>query len=309
MSQNTIGNLFAIPFIEDEVFKVTIFNKNDIIQELDISEMIGLESGIRPIDSLIDPLINLVFIDESCIFVICFDHLQKTLWYFTYNIVQKQFKVDPQKMGITSTTLNFPIDSFYDSSRELVHVFFRQGQALSIAPTRVKYVQQHRITEYDLGEMQLYNNRILIVKSSEVIDLYQIEDEIEISNNLKFTKLDSAISTRMQTNKVSWNIYHTLDHKGFVQLTPLSNRFQIICDELIYFYEFKDNDNEPIPELKNTMQNFMMCNQMMIDAKERFCLTYKTGEPDLKVFMRKYDHGYIEKADQTSREGCSGTNI
>ena len=37
---------------------------------------------------------------------------------------------------------------------------------------------------------------------------------------------------------------------------------------------------------------------MMIDCKERFCLTYKTNEPDLKVFMRKYDHGYIEMADQ-----------
>ena len=48
---------------------------------------------------------------------------------------------------------------------------------------------------------------------------------------------------------------------------------------------------------------------MMIDSNERFCLTYKTGEPDLKVHMRKYDHGYIEKADQQSREGCSGANI
>ena len=62
--------------------------------------------------------------------------------------------------------------------------------------------------------------------------------------------------------------------------------------------EDKRNKNgggkELIPELKNTMMNFMMCNQMMIDPKERFCLSYKTGEPHLKIFMRKYDHGYIE---------------
>ena len=77
VSQNSVGNLFAIPFIEDEVWKITIFNKNDIVLELDVSEMIGLEVGIRPIDSLLDPLINLVFIDESTIFVICFNHLTK----------------------------------------------------------------------------------------------------------------------------------------------------------------------------------------------------------------------------------------
>lgn len=53
----------------------------------------------------------------------------------------------------------------------------------------------------------------------------------------------------------------------------------------------------------------MMCNQMMIDRNERFSLSYKIGEPDLQVFMRKYDHGYIEKADSQSREGCASTII
>lgn len=48
---------------------------------------------------------------------------------------------------------------------------------------------------------------------------------------------------------------------------------------------------------------------MLIDANERFCLTYKTGEADLRCFMRRYNHGIIERADQTSREGCSGANI
>lgn len=87
VSQNPIGNLFAIPFIEDEVFKITIFNKLDVLLELDVSEIIGLEQGVRPIDSLLDPLINTVFIDESCIFVIAFDHHTRFLWYFTYNII------------------------------------------------------------------------------------------------------------------------------------------------------------------------------------------------------------------------------
>lgn len=87
VSQNRIGNLFAVPFIEDEVFKITIFNKMEVLQELDVSEMIGLEQGIRPIDSLLDPLTNIVFVDESSIFVICFDHVARQAWHFTYSII------------------------------------------------------------------------------------------------------------------------------------------------------------------------------------------------------------------------------
>jgi hypothetical protein len=49
--------------------------------------------------------------------------------------------------------MNFPVDSFYDSERDLVHIFFRQGQALSIDPNKMKHVFQQEITEFDLGEM------------------------------------------------------------------------------------------------------------------------------------------------------------
>jgi hypothetical protein len=68
--------------------------------------------------------------------------------------------------------MNFPVDMFYDSTLDLVHTFFRQGTVLSIDPNKIKHVQQQEITEYDLGEMQFYDNRILLVKASEVIDLY-----------------------------------------------------------------------------------------------------------------------------------------
>ena len=46
--------------------------------------------------------------------------------------------------------MNFPVDSFYDSERDLVHIFFRQGQALSIDPNKMKHVFQQEITEFDL---------------------------------------------------------------------------------------------------------------------------------------------------------------
>lgn len=74
IAQNKSGNTFAIPFIEDEVFKITIFNKEDVIKELDVSQMIGIGREILPIDAIPYPLITVVFIDESSIFTLCFDH-------------------------------------------------------------------------------------------------------------------------------------------------------------------------------------------------------------------------------------------
>ena len=120
-----------------------------------------------------------------------------------------------------------------------------------------------------------------------------------------------------KSHNFTWVKYHTLKHKGFVNMTPDTNQFHVVCDDLIYFYEFKlkqdhhrEDENIPkIPHLKNTMYNFMRCNMMMIDKKERFCLTFKTMEPDLKVFMKRFDHGFIENTDNKSREGCSGANI
>ena len=34
-------------------------------------------------------------------------------------------------------------------------------------------------------------------------------------------------------------------------------------------------------------------------------MTYKTGEPNINFFKRKYNHGFKEIVDRTSREFCS----
>ena len=100
MAQNNHGNLYALPFIEDEVFKVTIFNKMDVLQELDVCEIIGFKEGIRPIDNISNPLINVVFVDDSSIFILCYEPQSKRIWYFTYSIVAKSFKLEPLEITL-----------------------------------------------------------------------------------------------------------------------------------------------------------------------------------------------------------------
>ena len=108
VSQNKMGNLYAISYIEDEVFKITVFNKTDILLELDVNEMINLDERVIPIDSVVDPMINTVFIDESTIFVVAYHHSTMQMWHFTYSIIQKQFKVPPKKTMVDGGTRNFP---------------------------------------------------------------------------------------------------------------------------------------------------------------------------------------------------------
>lgn len=44
---------------------------------------------------------------------------------------------------------------------------------------------------------------------------------------------------------------------------------------------------------------------MLIDRGSTLCCTYKIGEPNLMLFKRKYNHGFSELVDNTSREFCS----
>jgi len=132
--------------------------------------------------------------------------------------------------------------------------------------------------------MIMYNFELLIVKSSDVIDFYRIEEDPHADLHLPRNLIPLPNMPQQPVKKshnFTWVKYHTLQHKGFVNMTPDTNQFHIVCDDLIYFYEFpiktcSHDDDLKIPELKNTMYNFMRCNNMMIDKKERFCLTYKT---------------------------------
>lgn len=57
------------------------------------------------------------------------------------------------------------------------------------------------------------------------------------------------------------------------------------------------------------MNNFMGCISLIIDNKDKICVTYKSGQPNFSTYKRKYDHGFREIIDDNSREGCRGVNV
>ena len=60
-----------------------------------------------------------------------------------------------------------------------------------------------------------------------------------------------------------------------------------------------------MPICINTMFNFTRCNQMLIDRHSTLAVCFKTGEPSLNIFRRRYNHGFKETLDETSREFCA----
>ena len=57
------------------------------------------------------------------------------------------------------------------------------------------------------------------------------------------------------------------------------------------------------------MFNFMSCNAMIFDNRNSICVTYKAQQPHFSIYLRKYDHGFHEIIDSTSREGCCGQKL
>lgn len=99
-----------------------------------------------------------------------------------------------------------------------------------------------------------------------------------------------------------WELYHEMKHRGFIYFIRGNVRIQITTDRLIYFYQI---DPETLmPTMENVMQNYMMCNQMMIGAAKRYCITYKQNERCFDIYQRKYMHNLRVCVNNDNFEGC-----
>lgn len=84
-------------------------------------------------------------------------------------------------------------------------------------------------------------------------------------------------------------------------------RFQITTDEKIYFYLI---DKETLlPKLENVMFNFMNCSQMMFGSLVRYCITFKTNQPNFSIWVRKAYHNFKVGLTVDNMEGSMGANL
>lgn len=84
-------------------------------------------------------------------------------------------------------------------------------------------------------------------------------------------------------------------------------RFQITTDEKVYFYLIDKNTLMPV--LENVMYNFMHCSQMMFGSLVRYCITFKTNQPDFSIWVRKAYHNFKVALTNENMEGSMGANL
>ncbi len=64
-----------------------------------------------------------------------------------------------------------------------------------------------------------------------------------------------------------------------------------------------------MPNLDNTMGNFMECSQMMFGATLRYCITYKSGQPDFTIYTRNCIHNFQALLANSNYEGSIACNL
>lgn len=128
-----------------------------------------------------------------------------------------------------------------------------------------------KIIDKDLGEMYMYRNKILIVRSSKEVLFFK----------LRHDKYEEVLK---------WERYYTLPCSGRIFFMRKNEHIQITTAEKIHFYVIDAETSEP--QLSNIMNNYMDCSVMMYGVRGKYGITFKTNERSFDIYRRKYVHDY-----------------
>jgi len=78
-------------------FRVFIFNKTVVIDDIDINSFIGINNSTTPINGIQEPMINACFISSQLLFVNLFHRQSAVNWHFRYDIEGRKMIDSPIK--------------------------------------------------------------------------------------------------------------------------------------------------------------------------------------------------------------------
>ena len=131
VEQNSAGTKYAIAYLDDGLFKLRTFDKNErsdeeaIAATLDINDILGIDLSTMPVDGFPDPYITCCFINDDLIFINLFHNYTLTHHHFLFN--SKTWEIDNKfQMKIENCTgLNFPYKCFWNETLTEVYTFYR----------------------------------------------------------------------------------------------------------------------------------------------------------------------------------------
>ena len=149
VEQNSIGDKYAVTFVDDGVFKMRTFGKvtRDTWEieanEISFNDKLKIDNYTMPIDDFYDPFINCCFITDNLIFVALHHTYSRTHYHFIWDLTKKDFWFTPQSLDLDFFTKkqldcsikNFPYKSFYNEDKNQVYVFYRDSTTFTIDAT------------------------------------------------------------------------------------------------------------------------------------------------------------------------------
>ena len=202
VTQNAKGDFYAICYIDDGNFKIRTFGKEDrnqdgvLEEEFLVNKAIGIDDFTIPNHRFPDPFIVADFISEDKLFVVLFHNDSLTHYHFVYNFKERKIEGKVSKHEIANSSKeNFPQKCFYNEDKNEVNAFYRQGQAFTIPLNDPENYLEDDISDREMGQMFMFNNKALIVNSSSKILFFKQE----MDENME---------------RYRWKGYHVLKKRG-----------------------------------------------------------------------------------------------
>ena len=318
--------MFCVPFLEDGLFKVQMFTKCKDMGRFDISQKLEIDNlYIKPNDNFSYPMMDACFVYESIdakkgalqsqlkseetLYITVFQNKENIVKFLQFDYFYDQIVSEVLTAKLPSKSVqdkNFPIGTFFDLRRKKIYAFFRQGESFTIDIQNPKAeIKTQCLSTRNLEGVNLFNNKILIISESQDIKFY---------HQKKFFDDDDVDGSKFQ---LKWELFQTIEQQGFFYERHNSNCFQVVTSEFIYFYEFEEIEHEESRALGNcytikhisTMSNFIKSTAFLTGNRQRRCIAFKYGEPNITVFMRKFAHTFVKCIDPSSKDNVSCSNL
>ena len=88
--QSDDSKTFAIPYQDNGTFFVKLVDSfGVVVTNLNVTKMVGLDNGSKPIEGVYDPLITCCFLPNERIFIAAYHRLKKRQHHFVYSLAKK----------------------------------------------------------------------------------------------------------------------------------------------------------------------------------------------------------------------------
>jgi hypothetical protein len=127
--QTNDGSTFAVAYQDSGVFHVKVIdNEGSELIDLNVSDVLGIDAGSKPIHGIYCPLVTACFIPNDRLFICAYHRYKRRQYHFVYSLANKSVEGEPQHVDILDCSQrNHPIKSFYSEETKECYTFYRQA--------------------------------------------------------------------------------------------------------------------------------------------------------------------------------------